>query len=285
MSYQNHPIPVKAQLYLNNLSKSPVGHAISWSESGEIIGHWRGWTISSVFQPILHMAHSVNVHGYEAFIRCVNKEGARITPRGLFANVSDPESLMHLDRLCRTVHLLNFILGTSSDKKLFLNVHDGLIFAVVDNHGSAFRKVVDALGFSSKRVVIELPLDLSKTPNHLAFVLQNYRLNSLDIAVNIDSIDSWLSVSQLPKVGYIKIARNILDAHPNPESKIKALLASDPYVKIVVTKNETFLPYEEDDRVYAQGYSYGYPSGLVSDLPLDLFHRRDITSPDLFIGG
>jgi len=192
---------------------------------------------------------------------------------------------MHLDRLCRTVHLLNFILGTSNDKKLFLNVHDGLIFAVVDNHGSAFRKVVDALGFSSKRVVIELPVDLSKNPNHLAFVLQNYRLNSLDIAVNIDSIDSWLSISQLPKVSYIKIARNILDAHPNPELKIKALLASDPDVKVVVTRNETFLPYEHHDRVYAQGYSYGYPSGLVSDLPLDLFHRRDITAPGLFIGG
>ncbi|SNC60628.1 EAL domain-containing protein [Polynucleobacter victoriensis] len=285
MSYQNHPIPVKAQLFLNSLSKSPIGQAITWSGSGEIVGHWRGWKISSVFQPILHSVHSVNAHGYEAFIRCVNSQGVKITPRGLFANTSDAESLMHLDRLCRTVHLLNFILGTSSDKKLFLNVHDGLIFAVVDNHGSAFRKVVDALGFSSKRVVIELPLELSRNTNHLSFVLQNYRLNSLDIAINIDSIEQWLSIPQLPKVSYIKIARNILDTYPNPVEQVKALLASDPDVKVVITKNETFFDSFEDSRLYTQGHSYGYPAQLVSDFPLNIFGQQDVTTPGLFIGG
>lgn len=279
-------IPVKAQIFLNNLRKTPVGQAFSISESGEIIANWRGWKISSVFQPILSAGHSVDIHGYEAFLRCVNSEGIQITPRGLFNNTTDPESLMHLDRLCRTVHLLNFIVSSSSDKKLFLNVHDGLIFAVVDNHGSSFRKVVDALGFSSKRVVIELPIELSKNPNHLSFVLQNYRLNSLDVAVNIDSVETWLSMPQLPKVSYIKIAKNILSADSDPKGQIQALLKSDPDVKIIVTKNEKYFDGIQNDRLYAQGYAYGYPKKLEQERNIPTyFYSASTLDVNAFVGG
>ena len=75
-------------------------------------------------------------------------------------------------------------------------MHEGLISAVDDNHGSSFRKVVDALGFSPNRIVIELPVALVKDTKRLHFVLQNYRLNSLEVAINIDSIEDIRGLSE-----------------------------------------------------------------------------------------
>lgn len=141
--------------------------------------------LTSAFQPIFKSNDLTKPFGYEAFIRGEDAQGNSISAIELFSRSKDHHEITGLDHLCRTVHLLNFTLHGIDYALLFLNLNEGLISAVDDNHGAAFRKVIDALGFSPIRIVIELPVPLVKDTKRIHFVLQNYRLNSLEVAINI----------------------------------------------------------------------------------------------------
>jgi EAL domain-containing protein (putative c-di-GMP-specific phosphodiesterase class I) len=256
-------VPSKTQLFIDGLKRDNTNRPLFLNGNGEISARWQNLTLSSVFQPIYRSTDPINPFAYEAFVRCIDVYGNQIKPGDLFTKLVDHDEITSLDRLCRTIHLLNFTLHGIDDALLFLNVHEGLISAVDDNHGSAFRKVVDALGFSPNRIVIELPISLVKDTKRLHFVLQNYRLNSLEVAINIDSIADLQGSSERAQVHYIKIARHLLQSGSDLSGDIEQLKSTSSEANIVITKNLDPLTFH-DSQILVQGEFYGIPAALTT---------------------
>ncbi len=66
--------------------------------------------------------------------------------------------VIHLDRLSRTVHMLNFLVFSHEVRSLFLHVHPRHVLAVDKEHGAYFEEIILRCGLSTRRIVITLPV-------------------------------------------------------------------------------------------------------------------------------
>ncbi|MCM8595249.1 EAL domain-containing protein [Accumulibacter sp.] len=217
-----------------------------------------------MFQPIVD-AHSGEVRGQEAFLRVLGHGQPDLSPWGLFSAAADDERLIALDRLCRTVHLLNWLLA-ASESLLFLNVHGRLLAAVADDHGRAFRRVVDALGVSPERLVIETPVAASRQPELLHLVLRNYRRHGFQVAVNLESPAHWPAITRsAPQFVKLAMRSSGWDDHLDGAVLGDLLHCSGRETVVVLTRNERPLAGTLPGRVWLQGHAYGSPRSCSPD--------------------
>ena len=254
-------IPSKTQLFIDGLKNNPSNsnRPLYIDESGAISARWHNLKLSSVFQPIYQSNALTKAFAYEAFVRCEDADGKRISVTELFSRPTDHDEITGLDRLCRTIHLLNFVQQDIQDALLFLCVNEGLISAVDDNHGAAFRKVIDALGFSPSRIVIELPASLVKDTKRIHFVLQNYRLNSLEVAINIQSIEDLRRLSERATIHYVKIDRSLFSTDSSSFDELEQITQLSSQTNTIIAKNEAALNTIQDPKILLQGHFYGEP--------------------------
>ncbi|WP_157669790.1 EAL domain-containing protein [Chitinibacter sp. GC72] len=83
-----------------------------------------GSTLASAFQPIFdrHNHHFAD----EALLRASVRDKA-ISPPQAFASARQGHKLVAFDRLCRTLHVMNYSSYAQSNRLLFLNVHPELL--------------------------------------------------------------------------------------------------------------------------------------------------------------
>jgi EAL domain-containing protein (putative c-di-GMP-specific phosphodiesterase class I) len=102
--------------------------------------------------------------------------------------------LVRFDRLCRAVHVLNYFSGHSHEANLFVTVQPRLLEAVKDDHGRAFKRILDIIGMETSRVVIEIPAEANRNWKLLKHVISNYRSHGYRIAINHnDAGDDWVA--------------------------------------------------------------------------------------------
>lgn len=249
-----------ARDFLTRLPQAPVpGKQLHHTESGAVVGDWFGFELSSAFQPIVDAANGAVV-GREAFLRSHDPDEHGLSPWTLFSAAAEDARLIALDRLARTVHLLN-ALAAGNDVPLFLNVHGRLLAAVGDDHGRAFRRVVDALGVQPDSIVIETPPEASAQPDLLAFVLRNYRANGFRVAVNVESAAQWQTIANTVWPQFVKVDRRKLGSGVEAHERLKWLAALREDARIIVTHVEEPAPELAADHVLLQGYAYGHPVG------------------------
>ena len=237
------------------------GRSLHRHVDGSIIGDWYGCRLSSVFQPIVD-GRSREVRGQEAFLRVLGHRQSDLSPWTLFSAAADDERLIALDRLCRTVHLLNSLLA-GCESLLFLNVHGRLLAAVSDDHGRAFRRAVDALGVSPERIVIEIPAAASRQPELLHLVLRNYRYNGFRVAVNLDSPAHWPAIAlSAPEFVKLPVRSSGWDDRLDRRVLGELLRSSGRETVVVLTRNEQPLAGSVPGRVWLQGHAHGSPRVL-----------------------
>lgn len=252
-----------------------AGRQLRRLADGGVVGDWFGCELSSVFQPIVDPS-SGQVVGHEAFLRCLGGGRRDLSPWVLFSANADDDRLIALDRLARTVHALNFIASVGDDGLLFLNVHGRLLAAVAGDHGAAFRKVVDALGFAPGRIVIEAPVVASRQADLLSFVLRNYRHNGFRVAVNVESVAQWHALSGIVPADFIKIGTAALQAEGDARKALDALQARAGSARVIVTRVEDRASSDLPHGVLAQGFAYGAPFGRPAvRSPLRFAVRRE----------
>ncbi|WP_079434099.1 EAL domain-containing protein [Zoogloea sp. LCSB751] len=252
-----------ARDFLTRLPQAPVpGKQLHRTESGAVVGDWFGFELSSAFQPIVDAANGAVV-GREAFLRSHDPDEHGLSPWTLFSAAAEDARLIALDRLARTVHLLN-ALAAGNDVPLFLNVHGRLLAAVGDDHGRAFRRVVDALGVQPDSIVIETPPEASAQPDLLAFVLRNYRANGFRVAVNVESAAQWQTIANTVWPQFVKVDRRKLGSGVEAHERLKWLAALREDARIIVTHVEEPAPELAADHVLLQGYAYGHPVGATA---------------------
>lgn len=163
------------------------------SEDGWIIGHFSSNRLSSVFQPVVD-ANTRQVIGHAAYIRSETDNANVLSPWGIFALATEDTLLVNLDRLCRTVHAINYFSAASGSGDLFVNVQPRLLESVKDDHGRAFAEVLDLIGVATSRVIIEIPSEVNRDWRLLRHVIGNYRSRGYQIAANHSGAsDSWMA--------------------------------------------------------------------------------------------
>lgn len=172
-----------------------------------VAGRFLGSSLSSAFQPIRRL-DNCSLFGHEAFIRSFDEGGSELSPWNLFANAASDSSLIELDRLCRTLHVLNYFGRQGQEGPLFLNVHGRLMLAVGEDHGTAFGRVLTALAIERRNIVIESPESMADDLPLLAYVMLNYRYNGYRIGVNLPSLELLPTLLRHVRPDFIK-----LDAH------------------------------------------------------------------------
>ncbi|WON74871.1 EAL domain-containing protein [Nitrosospira sp. Is2] len=157
-----------------------------------VVAHFADSRLSSVFQPVVSSA--LQVIGHAAFIRCEPDNKNIVSPWDIFSLATEDSALVRLDRLCRTVHALNYFGAASGPGNLFVSVQPRLLESVKDDHGNAFAKVLDLIGIPASRVVIEIPGEVNRNWKLLAHVIGNYRSRGYRIAANHSGTgNNWMA--------------------------------------------------------------------------------------------
>lgn len=96
-------------------------------------------------------------------------------------------SVVNLDRLCRAIHLLNFLPEATPDELLFVEVNPRHIISVKRQHGAYFEQLLRHCGIPPERVVIVAPfVSVTGARPPLIDGLNNYRERGYRLGIRLD---------------------------------------------------------------------------------------------------
>ncbi len=126
-------------------------------ERGRWVGSFQNYRLTSAFQPVYSYPHRRPV-GYEGLIRVEDERGRPIAPVTAFEGVGNFEQQIWLDRLCRLLHVHNFVAQRQPDCWLFLNIHPAVFMHAALQVRMLARavEVVHQLGLPTHRLVFEV---------------------------------------------------------------------------------------------------------------------------------
>lgn len=233
----------------------------------ELRANFIGMQLSSVFQPIVDLRRDAPL-GYEALLRAFDAVGLVVSPPSAFRRAEAVEQLVKFDRLCRTLHTLNFLNMGAGNGLLFLNVHPELLVAV-NSHGKVFERVLHQHHVATNEVVMEIHESAVSDERLLSVALNNYRERGYKIAID----DFGKGHSNLERLwtlapDYVKLDMSLIQqAEHNPRLRrmLPKLvdLIQELGAEVVAEGIETATHLElarEAGIALVQGYLFGLPS-------------------------
>lgn len=164
--------------------------------AGEIKGLFGQLTIGSRLTPVRHASNTDQIVAHTANLEVTNSPvqpllstelDSLIDIRGT-PHTSDIGSIIHFDRLSRTVHMLNYLPVAHADGVLILDVDPRHILGVKTDHGAYFEEIIVKCGLRTQNVGIALNV----TSAYLRFFpsllkgLENYQRRGYKIVLKID---------------------------------------------------------------------------------------------------
>ena len=195
-------------------------------DRGVVSGIFGPIRVSSVFLPVRQADNNERLVGHIAQLSVtpydsnVHSEQAAEIGNLIPDTVTQPanfQSIISLDRLCRTVHMLNYLNHPHHDGVVFLDVDPRHILGVQQEHGAYFEKIIFKCGLATKNVVISTAINSSYALNHKELLdgLYNYRRRGYQIALNIGSLYTATGLWDL----VVKLSANYLCINaPNIET-------------------------------------------------------------------
>lgn len=173
--------------------------------------------VSSIFLPVRQADGTERLIGHIAQLSVtpyenrVQSEQSKEMGNLITDTVAQPanfQSIISLDRLCRTVHLLNFLNHPHDDGVVFLDVDPRHILSVQHDHGIYFEKIIFKCGLTTQNVVISTAINSTYALDHKELLdgLYNYRRRGYQIALNIGSLYAATGLWDL----IIKLSANYL---------------------------------------------------------------------------
>lgn len=183
----------------------------------EVVSKFVGLKLQSAFQPIINIDRKIEPLGYEALLRpSIGPEA--VSPLFAFDFADKQGRLVKLDRIARTLHMLNYINLPGYRGLLFLNVHPKLLVSV-NAHGKVFERILHAHSVPTQQVVIEVLENAVEVDKQLTEATTNYRDRGYKIA--IDAFGSKRSnIDRLWRISpdFIKLDIGIIhEAEANPK--------------------------------------------------------------------
>lgn len=170
-----------------------VAHALLRSARGRVTARFCDVDLASVLDPIrLSEAPALTV-GYIARLQSTVNQAASVPVSGRGHAGTDAVRVVNFDRLCRTLHMLNFLGGNYDPAaQLVLDVDPRHILNVPRDHGAYFAGLIEQCGLATERVVLSTSLDFGAKPgdylHRLGQGLANYRSRGYRIGVRLDEL-------------------------------------------------------------------------------------------------
>jgi EAL domain-containing protein (putative c-di-GMP-specific phosphodiesterase class I) len=150
------------------------------TENGAV-AHYARITLDSVYAPI-HVGDSGSLHGHAAILAARGELNDQpLHPDAVFAIPSNNAEFVHLDRLVRTLHALNYLLHPEQ-QHLYVKVNLRHIEIVPHGHGIVFENALRACGLDPQSITLEI--NVTDEPNEaLHTALDAYRERGYRIAL------------------------------------------------------------------------------------------------------
>lgn len=149
-----------------------------WGRFGSLI-------LGSRYQTI-HNSADNRLIGHHADLLVRSAQGNPLDIDAIFNSLDNTDQIIHLDRLVRTLHSLNYLQQFDGRKDLLsLQVQSRHIVSVTSDHGKIFEKILSDCGLGPERVLLHTRLlDIAKLP-HFHQALTNYRLRGYLIGIQL----------------------------------------------------------------------------------------------------
>jgi EAL domain-containing protein (putative c-di-GMP-specific phosphodiesterase class I) len=259
-------------------------------------GRHGGHVLGSSFQPIYSFPHRRPV-GYEGLVRVQDAAGQPVSPISLFERVGSFEEQVKLDRLCRLLHVYNFVAQQVPDCWLFLNIHPAVFVHAAQQAEmlASAVEIVHQLGLPMRRLVFEVTEDVMSQDQKFEQAVEQARGTGCLLALddfgaghsNFDRI--WRIKPEI-----VKLDRSLLSRAMESRRIARMLLqmvallhecGALVLLEGVETQEEAHLALDADVDL-VQGYAFGrpapdlLPSGDVSGAVEDtwaLFDERHLS--------
>jgi len=270
--------PLQDYFARSNGRPADVGQYLLCDDAG-VRGRYSELHLRSVFQPILDAA-TLEPRAHEALLRAKLEDGGEVSPQAVFHRPSQADEVVFLDRLCRTVHALNFSIQADPGDVLYLNV-DGRHLTHIEGgtHGRTFENLLQHCGLVPGQIVLEILESNITDEQRLAEAVAAYRQRGYRIAID-DFGCSHSNFDRLWKLtpDIVKLDRGLLlEADANPRARIilpkLVEMLHDLGALVVCEGIETHGQHKlaSDAGVdLVQGFLYARPQ------PLLLRERRDV---------
>lgn len=146
------------------------------------VAHYARITLDSRYAPI-YVGASGSLHGHTALLHAQGElNGLPLHPDAVFAIPSSNAEFVHLDRLVRTLHALNYLLHPDQ-QHLYVKLNMRHIEIVPGGHGIVFENALRACGLSPQNITLEINLVEEDVNSALRAALEAYRIRGYQIAL------------------------------------------------------------------------------------------------------
>lgn len=203
--------------------QATTDYPLQRAADGRIVGHFFHCQLSSAFQPVFDLS-ARQVIGHAAYVRSEVTDDGTLSPLGVFALATEDPVVVRLDRLCRTLHALNYFGAASPHQNLFVGVQPRLLESIKDGHGRAFEKILDLIGVETARVVIEIPSEINRDLRLLKHVIVNYRSRGYAIALNhAGGEEGWMAELGSLYPDFVRLDAALLREKPDSKALVDAI--------------------------------------------------------------
>lgn len=173
--------------YLNSRSQKLPDDQDSFtpffSQEGKVFAHFAGLRLGSGFVPVVEAATG-EMHGHAAELEALHLENnTPLDSHSVFVLLLDDKEFIYLDRMVRTLHVLNY-LNQHLKGNLLLKVHPRHVLGVPSEHGLAFEELLRPCGLMPEQVTLELEMDGIKPVDHLKQAVTSYKRQGYRIAIH-----------------------------------------------------------------------------------------------------
>lgn len=165
----------------NKLDAPPLSY-----EKGNVHGRFGNLSFTSELKPVRLHAEPHLITGRDTSPLVFTPANSVDTTRLLYSE--EMPNIVSLDRLSRTVHMLNYLTLNEDDSNLFLHVHPHHVLTVKKDHGAYFEDIIRRCGLPVRRIVISLTISPVYESQLLLLLerLRNYRERGYSTAVKFD---------------------------------------------------------------------------------------------------
>lgn len=167
----------------NGLTEPPLSY-----DGKRVEGRFGASRFTSRLRPVRLASAPSFVSGHDAGLVVASNPDDEDAGRLLFAD--DVPNIVSLDRLSRTVHMLNYLPISHDDGTLFVHVHPRHVLTVKRDHGAYFEEIILRCGLTLRRVAITLTVSpvYDRQLTLLLERLKTYRDRGYATAIKFDDL-------------------------------------------------------------------------------------------------
>lgn len=166
-----------------NGGQAPSIHHLLFDDHG-VFGCYRDLRLYSVFQSLNSATTRLPV-AHEALLRVRDSVNRSISPVEAFAIPATPDDAVYFDRLCRMLHVLNFVNQDGGDGTLYLNVSGRHLLSIGEgSHGKTFETLLSHCGLKPTQIVLEVLESRVDDLKHLQSAVEAYKRRGYRVAID-----------------------------------------------------------------------------------------------------